>query len=312
MVERLEREAELKAEKAESLRIFSGLKLLHIKKQVEILLSHIGDGGIFAQYTKHDISHIEEMLSLIEWIIPDKTQNIMTPAEWMMLVLSIYFHDLGMLVTKSEFEERESSDFVEYRKSVYNGDYGKDYLLKVQGLGTEEDAFLYQEYVRKNHAKRIRMWISGEPEEKIGFPIELVNEIQKLLEPIDNLFKQDLAMICESHHLNNLQDYSIYDTNKCYASSNDAKVNLQYIAVILRTADLLHITMDRTPAIEYNVFCPADPVSVIEWQKQAAIRAIKPMEMRDDDKNIDKNLQSEKISITAYFEQANQAEAFLH
>lgn len=82
-------------------------------------------------------------------------------------------------------------------------------------------------------------------------------------------------MICESHHLNNLDDYNIYDTGKCYESTEQGKVNLQYVAVILRTVDLLHITMDRTPAIEYRVFCPRDPKSVIEWQKQMAIRAIK-------------------------------------
>ena len=42
MSEELEFYLEKKAEKAESLRIFSGVKLLHIKRQVEILLSHIG------------------------------------------------------------------------------------------------------------------------------------------------------------------------------------------------------------------------------------------------------------------------------
>ena len=306
MIEQLKGKAEVNAEKAESLRIFSGLKLLHIKKQVEKLLSHIGDYGFFIEYTKHDFSHIEEMLKLVEWLIPEQTQHFMTPAEWMMLVLAIYFHDMGMLVTKDEFENRENSDFSAYKKRVYSLEYGRDYLHKAKSLGEKEDIFLYQEYVRKNHAKRIRMWIAGEFEGNK----DLVGEIQKLLSPLDSLFRQDLAMLCESHHLNNLQDYSVYDTNKCYESADEAKVNLQYVAVILRTADLLHITMDRTPAIEYNAFCPTDPISILEWQKQKAIRAVKPMEMRDENQNIDKNLQSDKITITAYFEKANQAEAF--
>lgn len=306
MIEQLRSNVELSAEKAENLRIFSGLKLLHIKREVEKLLSHIGDYGFFMEYTKHDISHIEEMLKIVEWLIPEHTQRIMTSAEWMMLVLSIYFHDMGMLITNDEFKKRENSDYSTYKKSVYDLEYGRDYLQKAQRLGEKEDVFLYQEYVRKNHAKRIRRWISGEIEGNA----DLVREIQKLLSPLDNLFRQDLAMICESHHLNNLQDYSVYDTNKCYESSDEAKVNLQYVAVILRTADLLHITMDRTPAIEYHAFCPTDPISILEWQKQKAIRAVKPMEMRDDDKYVDKNIQSDKIAITAYFEKANEAEAF--
>lgn len=133
------------------------MKLLHIKKQVEALLSHIGDYGIFAEYTKHDISHIDEMLKMIEWIIPEKTKEIMTPSEWMMLVLAIYFHDMGMLVSKKEFENREKTKFSKFKNKVYNGEFGKDYLAKVKSLGKDGDLFLYEEFVRKNHAKRIGM-----------------------------------------------------------------------------------------------------------------------------------------------------------
>jgi len=311
MVEKLNSEIELNAEKAENLRTFSGVKLLHIKKQVEVLLNHIGDIGIFYEYTKHDISHIDEMLKLAEWVIPAQTKKIMTSSEWMMLVLAIYFHDMGMVVTQKEFDEREHSDFAEYKKKVYEGQSGEDYKKKVEKL-SEPDKFLYQEFVRKNHAKRIRMWISGELDSSLGITKEITHEIQDIMKNIDSLFRQDLAMICESHHLDNLDDYSIYDTNKCYESSEDGRVNLQYIAVILRTVDLLHITMDRTPAIEYRVFCPTDPISILEWQKQKAIRVIKPMEMRDEEGNVDNSIQSDTIAVTAYFEEANQAEAFLH
>ncbi|MBO5033645.1 MAG: hypothetical protein J6D08_17515 [Lachnospiraceae bacterium] len=76
MIDKLKSVIELKAERAEGLRTFSGVKLLHIKNQVEILLGHIGDIGIFSEYTKHDISLIDEMLKLTEWVIPEETQKI--------------------------------------------------------------------------------------------------------------------------------------------------------------------------------------------------------------------------------------------
>lgn len=72
MSEELEFYLEKKAEKAESLRIFSGVKLLHIKRQVEILLSHIGDNGIFAEYTKMNMSDLlrkQKKYLTICWII---------------------------------------------------------------------------------------------------------------------------------------------------------------------------------------------------------------------------------------------------
>lgn len=70
------------------------------------MLAHIGDGGLFDEYTKHDISHIDKMLESLDFIIPESTQKIMTGADWMLIVISTYFHDLGMLVTRNEYENR--------------------------------------------------------------------------------------------------------------------------------------------------------------------------------------------------------------
>lgn len=310
MLDRFINNAEIQAEKAESLRIFSGVKLLHIRKQIELILSKIGNNGIFQQYTKHDISHIDEMIKMLDWIIPEQTQKVLTSSEWMMLVLSIYFHDMGMLVTNKEFENRNNSGFSKYKQTVYLDNKGSEYSNKVDSLMDEKDKFLYQEYVRKNHASRVRKWIQGEIDIDSGECHEIIKEINKLLDNIDNLFKEDLGIICESHHLNNLDDYSIYNTKKRYASSDNEVVNLQYIAVILRTADLLHITMDRTPTVEYRLICPTDPVSVIEWQKQMAIRAVAPKEKQDEDGNVSDKLPKDTIEIIAYFEKSNQAEAF--
>ncbi len=90
--------AEERAEEAEVLKAFSGLKLLHIKRSIAALLSHIGKDGIFDEYTKHDVSHINYMLESLVHIIPDETKKLLTPSDWLMITLSIYFHDLGMLV----------------------------------------------------------------------------------------------------------------------------------------------------------------------------------------------------------------------
>src|SRR5689334_11837346 len=98
--------AEIQASKAESLPAFGGLKLLHVKRQVTLLLGLIGRAGIFDQYTRHDISHIDEMLRSLEWLVPDATKKTMSPADWLMVVLAIYFHDLGMLVTPGEYAAR--------------------------------------------------------------------------------------------------------------------------------------------------------------------------------------------------------------
>jgi hypothetical protein len=107
MNDTLKNYVEIEAEKAESLSFCRGLKLLHVRDQVEEILAHIGKVGLFEEYTVHNISHIDEMLGIIEWLIPDDTKKVMTSAEWLMLTLAVYFHDLGMVITKDEYEKRE-------------------------------------------------------------------------------------------------------------------------------------------------------------------------------------------------------------
>lgn len=69
--------AELFANKACELEAFKSIKLDALKDKVTQMLSHIGDGGIFDQYTKHDISHINKMLESLFYIIPQETQEKM-------------------------------------------------------------------------------------------------------------------------------------------------------------------------------------------------------------------------------------------
>jgi len=110
----LKLDAEIQAERALSLPAFDRVNLLGIRRQLVVLLSLIGRDGIFDEYTRHDISHIDSLLESLNWIVPDKSKKKMTPADWLMAVLAIYFHDLGMLVTKNEFETRNESGFPQY------------------------------------------------------------------------------------------------------------------------------------------------------------------------------------------------------
>lgn len=233
---------ELQAEKAENLSFCRGIKLLHIRDKVETMLGFIGKGGIFEEYTVHSIEHIDEMLKIVEWLIPDITKEKMTYAEWLMLTLAIYFHDLGMVVTKDEFEHRDETGFKEYKEKVLENTEEFEYEECAKERG---DSFLYQEFVRENHAARIRQWIEGKNARNLGEAEAVCQEIEDILKNLDKMFKADLAMICESHHKDDIEDFSKYKVKKMYGNTENEKVNLNYIAIILRTADLLHITRDR-------------------------------------------------------------------
>lgn len=297
--------AELKAKEAEALHAFSGLNLLHIRREITKLLGLIGREGIFDQYTPHDIGHIEKMLHSLDWIIPEKSKQQMSTTDWLMTVLAIYFHDLGMLVTKSEFNDRQKTDFPRFvEENLFSGSAGTDYKARVSAM--EKDAaerFLYQEFVRSNHAIRVKNWVSGKNVETLGVAGSLVEEIDKLLTPLGNQFRRDFGMICESHHLNDLGDRKKYKTAEPYGNSDSETANLQYCAVLLRTADLLHITSDRSPSIVFKVINPSDPISQNEWAKQQAVTRVQPAPALDEEGNVDIIKASDTIKVSAYFKQ---------
>jgi hypothetical protein len=188
------------------------------------------------------------------------------------------------------------------REELFTGDQGIDYRARIEHLPAEEkERFLYQEFVRSKHAERIKHWITGEAITYLGISPEVVNEIDSLLRNLESVFRRDLGMVCESHHLDDVGDYGKYKVRQPYGQSSKEIVNLQYCAVLLRTADLLHITRDRTPSLVFRILNPSDPISQREWAKQMAVRAIKPQLGRDKDGNFQESAQRDTIEIHANF-----------
>jgi hypothetical protein len=297
-------DAEHRAAKAGELEAFSGFNLAHVKQQVAELLRHIGEGGIFDEYTRHDIQHIESMLEMVKWLIPTPTQQEMSTADWLLIVLSIYFHDLGMLVTKEEYRNRNSTNFPEYAKQrlASADNEGKDYQERLKQLSDEErERFLYQEFVRAHHATRIRHWLEASGDARLGKAQKLSEEIRVLLSSLDMTFLRDLALVCESHHSDDLDDTNKYPIERPYGNSEDEVANVQYAAIMLRTTDLLQITRDRTPSIAFRVLAPSDPLSQGEWAKQMSVRAIRPQLARDNEGNVALGQERSIIDVHADF-----------
>jgi hypothetical protein len=176
-----------------------GVNLSEIKRTTADLLSQIGKHGLFAEYTKHDISHINEVLRLAEWLVDDETKKHMTDADWFLITLSIYFHDMGMLVTKQEFDTRDQSGFNEFCDTIlFTGPRAEEYKARVNELVAEDrDIFLYQEFVRANHAKRVRQWIEGTLDNRLGVSHAAIGEVQRVLTNLDDTLRRDLALIAE-------------------------------------------------------------------------------------------------------------------
>ncbi len=114
-------------------------------------------------------------------------------------------------------------------------------------------------------------------------------------------FRRDLGFVCESHHLNDLGDVKKYKPSQPYGNSDSETANLQYAAVLLRTADLLHVTSDRTPSIAFRIINPTDPISQQEWAKQMAVKRVRPKLGLNVDGIPDEKAPRDTIEVHAYF-----------
>lgn len=293
--------AESNAEKALSLSAFSSVNLRDIKDKVKSLLGLIGRDGIFDEYTKHDISHIDGMLASMDNIIPDSVKKQLTGADWLLIVLSFYFHDLGMLVTKQEYENRnQSREFQKFRNKYLADVYN---VSSIEALDTDkQERFIFQEYVRKHHGDRIYNWILDENSAFVSCDTKVIELIGELVKNLPPLFKVDLAKVCQSHSLDDLNDFGKYKVSQSYGTTPQEKANVFYAALILRTADLLHITQDRTPVVEYRVIAPTNPISQEEWAKQRAVASVTPKIPLDEDGNKCPEIPSDTFEVNAYFE----------
>jgi molecular chaperone HtpG len=301
----LTEEIELRAAQAEDLPAFRGVKVLYLKQEIAAALQLIGRAMLFEEYTKHDVTHLDAMLRSLNWLIPAETKTRLTPADCLLISLSTYLHDLGMLVTQDEYNHRHDSSFPVFTERLYDDEATPDYLAKLHHLAPDRrERFLYQEFVRRNHAYRIRSWILGDSTSAYGAAEAAAAEVNRILTPLSDAFRHDLAIVCESHHLSDLDNFDKYKTYQAYGQSPEEAANVHYAALLLRLSDLLHITSDRVPSVEFRLINPSDPLSQEEWAKQRAVTAVKDQLGRDANGNLDPTVERDTIEVYAYFKHA--------
>lgn len=245
------------------------------------------------------------MLKTLDWIIPNDTKESMTPADWILLVLSVYFHDIGLLITKNEFENRfNNTDYKNYLANpVISAEKYKDYNARLSQMSSDlADRLRYQDFVRYTHGKRVRAWLDGSALDDGKSTEQMRSVIHDLLGNLDLTIKKDLALLCESHTQGNIDDINTYKLSQPYGGPEET-ANLQYCAVILRTVDLLQITRRRAPSVLYQLVNPGDPNSQTEWQKQNAVRTVRPALGRDRDGHVSETALSDTVEVHATFKE---------
>ncbi|MDZ4746395.1 MAG: ATP-binding protein [bacterium] len=199
---------------------------------------------VFPHYTLHDTSHSFRVIEYMSEIVEDYTK--LSDLEIALLIYSALLHDIGMAVSQVDIDDIKSGAFV-HSSAKYSA---------MKTLCSGDETIALQEYVRMIHAslsaKYIREVLKGR------FTIPGLSSID---------FNVDLALICESH----TEGFDwIRQRLNLHSVKGDYPYNSQYVACILRLADILDIDSNRTPYRLYKLIDPQG-ISNAEWKQNFTI-----------------------------------------
>src|SRR5690606_15335393 len=225
------------------------------------------------EYTLHDDIHLFRVLYLMERLLTKEIIENLSVPERMLLILSAFFHDIGMAPDEKEviawkkvwdispeIENEEEQRLFDRFKRFYDARPDqKDIIEKliIEGNHSQSSvikSYLLTDFIRQTHAERAREIIEKYWNEQIKYR--------------DTDLTVELANLCHSHNEDALK---LLDFDKNYPCGNNSYVCLPLLGVILRLADILDFDAKRTPLVLYSHLYVRTPVSIKEWEKHRAI-----------------------------------------
>lgn len=224
------------------------------------------------EYTLHDENHIYNMLYLAGKIIPPNVMSNLSTPDLMMIILSVFLHDIGMSPSKELVQawkgQLEKDEEEKYKDEIYKFQrYRKTFVQEIDEIeiyhqnGEDSKAQLIEDqiitnYIRTTHAERARKMIAERWEGKIKF--------------LDTDLTADLAEICFSHNESHMALLNMETIKLC---AEDTYLCLPFVAVILRLTDIIDFDAKRTPTILFSHLTIKNPVSLKEWVKHQSVTA---------------------------------------
>jgi molecular chaperone HtpG len=199
---------------------------------------------VFPHYTLHDTGHSFRVMEYMSELVLDI--KMLSELEITLMIYSALLHDIGMAVSQDDIDsiKNDSFSFCEVKFSA---------MKKIMG---GDEVIALQEYVRRIHASLSGKYIREKLKDKLVIP---------KLTTLD--FAEELSLICEAH----TEDYDWIKTKlRANEVRGDYSFNPQFIAAILRLADVLDIDGNRTPYNLYKLISPKDG-SEEEWKQHFII-----------------------------------------
>ncbi|RZJ79446.1 MAG: metal-dependent phosphohydrolase, partial [Flavobacterium sp.] len=233
----------------------------------KLVLKHMGE------FTLHDGEHLFRVLRLIDYIVPDDSISRLSSPELGLLILTAFFHDVGMAPSESEVKawlgiwENEipsPQEMIEHQKYTRFKAGKQIQVAEIAHLRIQEkfsqadivERYLVTEFIRTTHADRATDIIEKDWNGLIKYKdVDLTSE---------------LAVLCNSHNEDGMK---LLDLQSSIIAGPNLHICLPFIGVLLRLADLLDFDGNRTPKVLFAHIGVKDPVSLKEWEKHRAVEA---------------------------------------
>ena len=228
--------------------------------------------SFFPEYTLHDQTHFLRVTELMSYILGEQINNL-SEIEIGLLILSAFYHDQGMLVTEQEYSSLSESEeytffcdnwrvehpnYKEIENQIESSYTSSTENTRLRKAISELDAAMLTDYLRVTHGKR---------------SFDYVNDTfsnERVLNVGGTNISHLLAILCLSHTKSvdwvNSKNGFNYDEN--VGSFN---VNMVFLTLILRLADILDFDSDRTPDVLFKSIHFTNSVSVSEWKKHRQV-----------------------------------------
>lgn len=230
--------------------------------------------ALHPEFTLHDETHLLRVTELMARVMPERVlEEVLNPVEIALLVLAAHFHDIGMVPDTEEAERiRQSEEYDVARQNWLIEHTGFNDALRILEnkdappqdrdrsgqIVAEFEQAAFAHFIRSNHASGssefVKLCLGNDDRLRVG----------------TGHLADSLALLCVSH---NRPPEWISEANGFYCDKaiGTFPVNLDYLAIVLRLADILDFDRERTPDELYRSIGFTNTISIQEWEKHRQV-----------------------------------------
>lgn len=225
------------------------------------------------EFTLHDECHMLRVTELMARILGDDIEKL-NAIEVSLLILSAFYHDQGMVPDADEWEsikgspefrlslERWNQEHPNVRDIRRQSEDGRFSDLERNALSEKLQQHLdahRTSFLRVTHGERAEQLVNLLYGSDAGLAVARTN-----LAPL-------LGRLCASHvwPASKLTDENGFRVDHAVGSLT---INLRFLALLLRLADILDFDRDRTPEALLRTINISSSVSLVEWAKHGSVQ----------------------------------------